>query len=79
MVSWQDKACQYVLVSFEDFEVLEPVADWLESNYSEGTQAPAGEAEAVSTGSDCGYIVRNGLICIAQYPQERRQGEETGL
>ena len=37
MVSWQDQAYQYLLVGFEDFETLEPLAQRLERGYGETT------------------------------------------
>ena len=37
MVHWQDEEFQYVLVGFADFETLEPLAEWLQSNYGKDT------------------------------------------
>jgi len=37
MIHWQDETFQYAVVGFEDFETLEPVATWLESNYGKDT------------------------------------------
>ncbi len=35
LINWQDQAYQYVLVGFEDFETLEPLAEALERSYGE--------------------------------------------
>lgn len=37
MIHWQDATFQYAVVGFEDFEILEPVATWLKSNYGKDT------------------------------------------
>ena len=37
MIQWQDETFQYAVVGFAGFEVLEPVATWLESNYGDDT------------------------------------------
>ncbi len=37
MIHWQDEAFQYAVAGFEDIEVLQPVAAWLESNYGKDT------------------------------------------
>ena len=37
LIDWQDRDFQYVLIGFEDFQTLEPMAEHLEATYDDET------------------------------------------